>query len=197
MNGFSIRIDYNWNLYDSSFEWGGLYDAITALGGTAEYSNNNYNRIEITAILPQGALTAEGALASLSFRVNPGISESVDLPVRLTVREFFSMPADGEYQPIRHRDTDGCVHVSVDVIEGVLGDVTDDGEVTVVDALLILRYVIGLTNLTSEQRALADVNHDGAVNTVDALLVMRFVIGLIDGFPTRGLDGPRTERVFE
>ncbi|MBR6110155.1 MAG: hypothetical protein IKQ36_10500 [Clostridia bacterium] len=60
----------------------------------------------------------------------------------------------------------------------VIGDVDGDGEVTLVDALIILRAAMGLVELTPEQEALADFNGDGTVNSEDALLVMRLAMGL-------------------
>ena len=62
------------------------------------------------------------------------------------------------------------------------GDVNGDGTVNAVDALVAMRYVLGVSteSLTPEQIAAADFNGDGAVNTVDSLLIMRFSLGLIE-----------------
>ena len=62
------------------------------------------------------------------------------------------------------------------------GDVNGDGTVNAVDALVAMRYVLGVSteNLTPEQIAAADFNGDGAVNAVDTLLIMRFSLGLIE-----------------
>ncbi len=62
------------------------------------------------------------------------------------------------------------------------GDASGDGTVNAVDALVAMRYVIGVSteNLTPEQIAAADFNGDGAVNAVDTLLIMRFSLGLIE-----------------
>ena len=62
------------------------------------------------------------------------------------------------------------------------GDANGDGTVNAVDALVAMRYVLGVSteNLTPEQIAAADFNGDGAVNTVDSLLIMRFSLGLIE-----------------
>ena len=62
------------------------------------------------------------------------------------------------------------------------GDVNGDGTVNAVDALVAMRYVLGVSteSLTPEQIAAADFNGDGAVNTVDSLLIMRLSLGLIE-----------------
>lgn len=62
------------------------------------------------------------------------------------------------------------------------GDASGDGAVNAVDALVAMRYVLGVSteNLTPEQIAAADFNGDSAVNAVDTLLIMRFSLGLIE-----------------
>ena len=66
---------------------------------------------------------------------------------------------------------------------GILGDVDLDGDVDVEDAILALRYAMGLIELTDEQLIQADVDGSGPINLVDATLILRFALGLIDEFP--------------
>ncbi|MBR5948050.1 MAG: dockerin type I repeat-containing protein [Clostridia bacterium] len=65
----------------------------------------------------------------------------------------------------------------------LLGDVDLDGNVDAADALLALRYVMGLVDLTEEQLAQAEVNGDGEITMMDCLLILRKVIGVIGSFP--------------
>ena len=53
------------------------------------------------------------------------------------------------------------------------GDVNGDKYLTVVDALLILRYNAGKTQLGSAQLKRADMNGDGSVDVVDALTLLK------------------------
>jgi len=64
----------------------------------------------------------------------------------------------------------------------LLGDVSCDDAVTMVDALLIARSVVNLV-ASLPCRDLADVNRDGQITMVDALLIARVVVGLTGGFP--------------
>ncbi|MBQ4428327.1 MAG: choice-of-anchor J domain-containing protein [Clostridia bacterium] len=66
---------------------------------------------------------------------------------------------------------------------GILGDVDMDGQVTTADALMALRYVMGLIELNEDQLAQADVTGDGEVTVADPLLILRHAMGLIETFP--------------
>ena len=64
----------------------------------------------------------------------------------------------------------------------LLGDVNGDGQVTVVDATLIQKYIAGLVTLSDTQKAAADVNNDGSVSIVDVTQLQTYIAGLIDKF---------------
>ena len=57
----------------------------------------------------------------------------------------------------------------------MIGDVNHDGEITTYDALLIMRYALGLE--TNGNELIMDFNGDGCVDSLDALLVLRRSIG--------------------
>jgi len=58
------------------------------------------------------------------------------------------------------------------------GDVNGDGQVTVVDALFVAQYTVGLMTLNTQQLAAADVNGDGQVTVADALFIAQYTVGL-------------------
>jgi len=62
-------------------------------------------------------------------------------------------------------------------IVGIKGDVSGDGQVTVVDGLFVAMYTVGIKPLTSTQLAAADVNGDGQVTIVDALFIALYTVG--------------------
>ena len=53
-----------------------------------------------------------------------------------------------------------------------MGDVNFSGEVLADDALLVLRYSLGLCSLNANQLEVADMNGDSFVNAIDALLIL-------------------------
>ena len=57
----------------------------------------------------------------------------------------------------------------------MIGDVNHDGEITTYDALLIMRYALGVE--TDGNELIMDFNGDGCVDSLDALLVLRRSIG--------------------
>ena len=66
---------------------------------------------------------------------------------------------------------------------GILGDVDLDGDVDTADALMALRYLMGLIDLNEDQLAQAEVTGDGNVSMADSLLILRKAMELIDSFP--------------
>ena len=64
-----------------------------------------------------------------------------------------------------------------------MGDINNDGDADAGDALLVLRYSVGLASLSEAQKQVADVNGDGDIDAGDAVLLLRYDAGLIDAFP--------------
>lgn len=69
--------------------------------------------------------------------------------------------------------------ISLTAKYGSRGDVDSDGEFTLSDALLTMRYAMNIVDFSSIQMQLADVNVDCAVDLVDALLILRMAMGVI------------------
>ncbi len=63
-----------------------------------------------------------------------------------------------------------------------MGDVNNDSSITIIDALLVAQYYVGMQPSVFYQNA-ADVNGSGAIDIVDALLIAQYYVGLISVFP--------------
>ena len=60
-----------------------------------------------------------------------------------------------------------------------LGDVNNDGSITVYDAILALRCAMGIIELTSWEYYYADYLNDGEVTILDAVMILRKAMGII------------------
>ena len=84
---------------------------------------------------------------------------------------------------IRATSVDGNFYAEITVTvtaKAQLGDVNGDGYIDSADAMLCLRYSVGLAKeLTEEQKSAADVNKDGFVDAGDAIMILRYDAKLI------------------
>ena len=62
------------------------------------------------------------------------------------------------------------------------GDIDGNSSVNSSDALAVLKYSVGVEELSKETLILADVNADGNVNSSDALDILKYSVGIIDSF---------------
>ncbi len=68
-------------------------------------------------------------------------------------------------------------------IQGVCGDVNNDGKSDAADALEVLKYVVGKVRFTDQQLKLGDVDTSGKPDASDALMILQKVVGKRDKFP--------------
>lgn len=61
----------------------------------------------------------------------------------------------------------------------LIGDADDDGEITVIDAMLIMRYTMNMIDGTELDLENSDADGNGIVNAVDALAVFRAAMGIL------------------
>ncbi|MBR4636861.1 MAG: hypothetical protein IKO51_10990 [Clostridia bacterium] len=76
----------------------------------------------------------------------------------------------GDITEIMAQFTDGS--------SGVPGDVDGDGELNVADALLVMRYAMGLIDLSPTQLMIADLTCNGVIEIDDSLLLLRAAMGI-------------------
>ena len=60
-----------------------------------------------------------------------------------------------------------------------LGDVNGDGQITVLDALMMLQAINDIINLNAEQFIRADLNKDGILTAAEALKILQYANGSI------------------
>jgi hypothetical protein len=93
--------------------------------------------------------------------------------------EYYIQAFDGiNYQYYGSANSPISVTVKPLVNANALGDVNADGEITVLDALLILQHINGFIVLDNDQIARADLNKNGAVQSLEALAILQYAIGI-------------------
>jgi len=68
-------------------------------------------------------------------------------------------------------------------IYGLYGDVTMNGDVSSLDASLVLKHVVGLDTLDALERFYGDVTQNGEISALDASYILQYVVGLLDYLP--------------
>ena len=63
-------------------------------------------------------------------------------------------------------------------VGGLLGDVDEDGEITIIDSLMVLRVVAELDPITPIITDLGDVDFDNNITVIDSLMILRVVAEL-------------------
>ncbi len=58
----------------------------------------------------------------------------------------------------------------------MIGDINQDGEVSVADAVMMQKHILTIKSLTEEQCALADIDGNGKINAVDLTLLKRILL---------------------
>ena len=64
----------------------------------------------------------------------------------------------------------------------LLGDVTEDGEIDILDVITLNKNLLGKEVLTKSQQENADVNASGLPDTDDAMKILKYIVGLITDF---------------
>lgn len=123
----------------------------------------------------------EGELFRCVFKVNPAIASTDTCKISLT-----DIDIDEAKGLIISSSQDGRIIITKKAI--LYGDVTGNGEISILDAQKVLSYIVGsLTlpdsscpNFTTE---VADVSGNGKITSYDASLILQYSLGLITYFP--------------
>ena len=116
----------------------------------------------VTLVPTDPAATVFADQNHFTATVNGAQAMATPLASRVFVIYTFILPAAGDFLP---------------------GDVDGNGKVEAVDALEVLKSVVGKVTLTDEQLVKADTDGNGKINAVDALYILKKVVGKIEFFP--------------
>ncbi len=150
--------------------------------GLFDYVYSGYNTLTSDYIYEGNGITLDGDLEAV-IPANGRFDGKITITLDDDIKEYFDELFENgnfvegyvAFDNVTEADSTG---VSLPVNGGTLGDANLDGKVTAADAAEILRYVVGLTELSEEAVYYADVNQDGSVTAADAAFILRAVVGL-------------------
>ena len=82
---------------------------------------------------------------------------------------------------------------SLPAMAALYGDADGDGQLSPADARLVLRFAIGLENISPERLIYCDIDEDGSITPADARLVLRFSVGLFTETDNRPAPEPQPQ----
>ncbi|MBR4905574.1 MAG: hypothetical protein IKZ44_01850, partial [Clostridia bacterium] len=111
------------------------------------------------------------------------IAPDMFVPIRFTAGALDSVSA------VSYASGTGVTEIEAVTVDGgflfeglLYGDANLDGKITAADAALILRSLVGLSEITMRGAINAEVNGDGEVDAADAAAILRYVVGMIKVF---------------
>ncbi len=135
---------------------------------------------------PKALGYGEGELLRFGFRIKPEATQGA-----VTALDLANVRFD-ERGDILVTNKPGRITVSGP--KKRLGDVDEDGEISLADAILVLAQVVGHPTVDSVAPgfadSLADVSGNGEVTSFDAALIFQYAMGMIDHFPADSATAP-------
>ena len=163
---FYVTYDSNLILQDVDFN--------SAFGAYVTTPEPYVNPQPITMISPLYEITAEGTLATMTFKIAEDAPDDYVANITVTYEAEDVYDEDGVSVPLT------VVNGSVTLYHELPGDIDRDLSVTTKDAVLLFRKVAGWD--VEVDSAALDVNGDNKVNTKDAVALFRYTSGW-DGIP--------------
>jgi len=166
-------VELSFGGFQGSLEFVGVdtSNSLISAAGWDVYINDT-DTLLISASGGADYISGEGTLFKLKFYVPDTLSTGF-IPIIVTHALF--------------DETDLYVNIvngGVNVLNPTFyGDVSLNGEIHAYDASLILKYLVGIEELNTQQLLNANVSLDNSVSALDASLIFQYVVGLIDTLP--------------
>ena len=176
INSYTITYNVNGEFYaEQTYEYGA---AVTAPEYTVP-EGHTFSGWNAPETMPAENLVLDAALTVMTFTVTfvDGVTGETIAQVTVEYGSSAEIPDAPEHSGYVFIAWDGdCSEVTEDMTITaeymLIGDVDGDGELTLSDALLLLRHVVSLVSLDVDMRII-DINGDGIINCTDALLLLR------------------------
>ena len=179
INSYTITYNVNGEFYaEQTYEYGAV---VTAPEYTVPegYTFSGWN---VPEIMPDENLVLNATLAVITYEVTfvDGVTGNIIAVITVEHGNDAVAPEAPEHEGYIFDSWNGeYTNVTTDLTITaeylLIGDVNGDGIVNTVDAVLILRYSMGLINIEFDTRSI-DINGDGIVDISDAILILRIAM---------------------
>lgn len=115
-------------------------------------------------------ITNSGKVATLEFKILDG-AETSDISISYDADNVF----DSSFNNINFGTSSGKVSVN----KANIGDISNDGFVTIQDVTVLQKYLAGVVSLNKEQLAVADTNGDGNIDIQDAAQIQKYIVHIV------------------
>ena len=164
VKGFTLNLAYD----DAKLDFVSMDTAALASLGLAMPGGSTAGNVSLTFVASgSNLLSDDGKLYSITFKVKDTAPDG-EIPLTLS-----GLLGDPSGQSLEAVFVNGAAHV----LSYKLGDVNGDGDVNVLDAILLQSIWLGDLTPTPAQFLAADVNRDGAVDANDLVLLMQYITG--------------------
>ena len=107
---------------------------------------------------------------------NQGYIATLKMWYKMTIHGFDDPIIEFE-RSLEHQNEIHFDFVSIGETPIVMGDITGDGLVNVLDVVALGSYTLGDNTLTPAQEAAGDMNGDGIVNVLDIVQIVNIILG--------------------
>ena len=83
----------------------------------------------------------------------------------------------GSINPLFYNAWNYDTNEPISLCNGLIGDSNHDGEISVLDIVLIVNHIIGLDSLTQDSICGSDFNSDFSVDILDIVLIVSNILG--------------------
>lgn len=176
---------------------------VVNLTGTVPEASEFYN-INTQAITSTQVNLYHNA-SNQALMSNSGVDKKVRaiLPANSTVNVLFKRD---NYYFVEYNNTTGYVDCNeITIVQsttenvlssGVIGDVDNDGTVSILDVTKLQRFISSIIDLDDNHKLLADVNGDKRNNICDVTKIQLFLAGIITKFPVEDTIANTTSITF-
>ena len=179
LNSYTITYNVNGEFYaEQTYEYGA---AVTVPEYTVP-EGHTFSGWNVPEIMPAENLVLNATLAVITYEVTfvDGVTGNIIAVITVEHGNDAVAPEAPEHEGYIFDSWNGeYTNVTTDLTITaeylLIGDVNGDGIVNTVDAVLILRYSMGLINIEFDTRSI-DINGDGIVDISDAVLILRIAM---------------------